>query len=108
MSKDNIAVRKQIGAYLADMRKSKRLLQSDIPGISRVTIGKIERGEQPYSIDHLITYTHILEVKVELSPITAGGIVPDSTSLCLDCQKRPAVAGYKGRFCKECLYNDRG
>lgn len=55
---------KEIGGKLAKLREERGLLQKEITGISRVTVGKMERGDGWYNIKLLFTYLEVLEVSL--------------------------------------------
>jgi transcriptional regulator with XRE-family HTH domain len=74
MSDYQTTLRKKIGLFLADLRAEKGYTQQEAAeaiGSTRVSVGKLERGEDNYSIDMLISYMRLLNVHIELSELTA-------------------------------------
>ena len=70
----NKIARKQIGLFLANLRKEKGLKQQEVADsikVTRVSLGTLERGEDNYSVDMLISYMRVLGVHLELSELTS-------------------------------------
>jgi transcriptional regulator with XRE-family HTH domain len=71
----NQSERKRLGIQLRDLRKSKGLNQIEVGeklGCSRVSVGKLERGQGNYSINSLLGYAKLLECKVDLTSLKTG------------------------------------
>jgi|TARA_B110000902_G_scaffold117795_1_gene138189 hypothetical protein len=52
--------------------------------------------------DHL---DNIKKLRSEAKNLALSGVVVPKGTLCLDCEKNPALAGYDLHFCEECWEN---
>ena len=53
----------------------------------------------------IIEILHRDQIRYHQEQLILSGVVVPKGTLCLDCEKNPAVAGYDLHFCEECWDN---
>ena len=58
-----------------------------------------------FGTDSYLERCTIHDLKAKIKALTLTDVVVPKGTLCLDCEKKPAVAGYDLNFCEECWEN---